>query len=248
MFELRKSFHFEASHVLTHHEGKCSRMHGHSYVLTLVLRGRALQPSGPQRNMLTDFCDVSAAAKGMIAAYLDHHHLNTTLKEDSPTAEFIARWVYRHLAPTLPQLAEVELRETATASVVYRPSRGTRRDMRSRASCQAANALPLHGGGNGATRGNGWTAHQASGGNGAACGGNAAELVRDKGVASDSGSDDESSSGGSGSASDVADHRSSTWARENQAAHTAGDELSACTGMDRLEISQNGHFQSVRKQ
>jgi 6-pyruvoyltetrahydropterin/6-carboxytetrahydropterin synthase len=137
MFELRKSFSFEASHVLTQHQGKCSRLHGHSYVMTLVLRGRALQRSGPQHNMLTDFCDVSAAAKGMIATFLDHHHLNDTLKTGSPTAEFIARWAYRHLATTLPQLAEVELRETASAVVIYRPSRSTRENMHKQCQLQS---------------------------------------------------------------------------------------------------------------
>jgi 6-pyruvoyltetrahydropterin/6-carboxytetrahydropterin synthase len=127
-FELRKSFNFEASHVLSGHNGKCARLHGHSYVLTLVLRGARLQSHGPQRNMLADFCDISAAAKGVIASHLDHHHLNDTLKTDSPTAEFIARWAYRALAPALgPRLVEVELRETATAVVTYRPSRATAR-------------------------------------------------------------------------------------------------------------------------
>lgn len=129
-FELRKSFAFEASHVLTGHNGKCARLHGHSYVLTLVLRGARLQRSGPQRNMLADFCDISAVAKKVLASHLDHHHLNDTLQTDSPTAEFIARWIFRALAPSLgPRLVEVELRETATAVVLYRPSRTTARRM-----------------------------------------------------------------------------------------------------------------------
>lgn len=127
-FELRKSFAFEASHVLTGHNGKCARLHGHSYILTLVLRGARLQRRGPQSNMLADFCDISAAAKKVIASHLDHHHLNDTLQTESPTAEFIARWIYRALAPALgPRLVEVELRETATAVVLYRPSRTTAR-------------------------------------------------------------------------------------------------------------------------
>jgi 6-pyruvoyltetrahydropterin/6-carboxytetrahydropterin synthase len=126
MFELRKSFHFEASHVLTHHNGQCARLHGHSYVLTLVLRGSSLHRTGPEENMLCDFSDISAAAKGIIASHLDHHHLNDTLKTQSPTAEYIARWVFDALLPALPALREVELRETATAVVVYRPSRRRR--------------------------------------------------------------------------------------------------------------------------
>jgi 6-pyruvoyltetrahydropterin/6-carboxytetrahydropterin synthase len=123
MFELRKSFHFEASHVLAHHGGKCARLHGHSYVLTLVLRGSSLQHGGPQTNMLADFCDITAAAKPLLASHLDHHHLNDTLKTQSPTAEFIARWIYDALSSELPALYAVELRETASAVVTYRPSR-----------------------------------------------------------------------------------------------------------------------------
>lgn len=130
-FELRKSFAFEASHVLAQHGGKCARLHGHSYVLTLVLRGVPLHRSGPSKNMLLDFNAISAAAKGVVASHLDHHHLNDSLGTDSPTAEYIARWVFRRLAPRIgPRLAEVELRETATAVVVYRPGERTRRRVR----------------------------------------------------------------------------------------------------------------------
>jgi 6-pyruvoyltetrahydropterin/6-carboxytetrahydropterin synthase len=161
-FELRKSFAFEASHVLTGHDGKCARLHGHSYVLTLVLRGPRLHPAGARRNMLADFCDISAAAKGVVASHLDHHHLNDTLKTDSPTAEFIARWVYRALAPALgPRLAEVELRETATAAVVYRPSRATVRRC-AEAWRAAGGAEELEAGGSEAS----WSGSEGEGGDG----------------------------------------------------------------------------------
>lgn len=126
MFELRKRFTFEASHKLHFHDGKCARMHGHSYVLTLVLRGDSLHTNGPRTNMLVDFADISKAAKTMISTYLDHHHLNDTLDTESPTAEYIAKWIYHHLEPALPLLAEVELQETASASVIYRPLRAER--------------------------------------------------------------------------------------------------------------------------
>lgn len=130
-FELRKSFAFEASHVLAHHGGKCARLHGHSYVVTLVVRGAPLGRSGPSKNMLQDFSAISAAAKDVVASHLDHRHLNDSLGTDSPTAEYIARWIFRRLAPRIgPRLAEVELRETATAVVVYRPGEATMRRVR----------------------------------------------------------------------------------------------------------------------
>lgn len=123
MFELRKSFTFEASHQLHHHDGKCSRLHGHSYTLTVELRGTRLHKDGPQKNMLTDFHHISVAVKSIIKTHLDHHHLNDSLETDSPTAEYIAQWVYRKLLPSLPLLTAVEIRETASASATYRPQR-----------------------------------------------------------------------------------------------------------------------------
>lgn len=115
MYALEKSVTFEASHTLTHHDGKCSRLHGHSYMLTLVVESPRLASSGPTVNMVTDFGTLSAAARALVAADLDHRHLNDSLGTDSPTAEYIAGWVYGRLVGTIPGLAEVRLRETATA-------------------------------------------------------------------------------------------------------------------------------------
>lgn len=123
MFELRKSFTFEASHVLTEHDGKCARLHGHSYGLTIELRGRRLHRDGPKTNMLADFTDISQVVKAVLESHLDHHHLNDSLKTDSPTAEFIARWVYKTLVGALPLLSAVEVRETASSCAIYRPPR-----------------------------------------------------------------------------------------------------------------------------
>ena|ERR1700722_12021940 len=121
MFELEKTFHFEAGHCLVHHDGKCRQPHGHSYVLTVHLRREQLIATGPKRNMLMDFYDVSAVVKPMLEEYLDHHWLNETLGNDSTSAEFIAKWVYDYLKPKLPELFAVSLYETQSAKVIYRP-------------------------------------------------------------------------------------------------------------------------------
>lgn len=122
MFELRKSFSFEASHVLKHHDGKCANMHGHSYKMTVELRGETLQSRGSKRNMVMDFSDISRYVKKLIQAHLDHRHLNDSLHIDSPTAEFIAFWCFQRLKPDLPLLTAVEIRETTTAAAIYRPT------------------------------------------------------------------------------------------------------------------------------
>lgn len=121
MFTIKKTFPFEASHQLVHHNGKCSRIHGHSYKLTVELVSPHLISSGPQTNMVEDFSHISISVKKLIHSHLDHYHLNDTLNTDSPTAEFIARWIFQTLRPALPLMTAVILQETETASVEYRP-------------------------------------------------------------------------------------------------------------------------------
>lgn len=119
MFTLTKQFRFEAAHVLLGHDGKCARLHGHSWVGRVVLRGDELVRSGPKAGMLVDFCDVKAALTPLVDGWLDHHFLNETLATDRPTSEFVAEWVYGQLKPVLPLLAAVEIEETCTSSCRY---------------------------------------------------------------------------------------------------------------------------------
>ncbi len=127
MFELRKSFTFEASHQLIHHDGKCSNLHGHSYTLTVELCSPTLGGHGPKHNMVIDFSDVSAPVRKLVKTHLDHKHLNDSLNTESPTAEYIAYWCFHQLLPDLPLLTAVEIRETSSASVVYRPQQPSQR-------------------------------------------------------------------------------------------------------------------------
>ncbi|KAA8495093.1 6-carboxy-5,6,7,8-tetrahydropterin synthase [Porphyridium purpureum] len=124
-FELEKEFRFEAMHVLLHHDGKCARPHGHSYGLRVALCSHTLVQNGPKVNMLMDFSDISAVCKKMLDAYLDHHNLNETLQTDSPTAEFIAKWVFHYLEPKLPLLHSVTVSETHTSRATYRRRRSS---------------------------------------------------------------------------------------------------------------------------
>ena len=119
MFALEKTFHFEAGHSLKHHDGKCREPHGHSYILTIHIEGKGLVPSGPKTNMVMDFTDISTVVKPMIDEYFDHHWLNDTLQTDSPTVEFMTRWIYQYLKPRLQHLHAISLNETATSKVTY---------------------------------------------------------------------------------------------------------------------------------
>jgi 6-pyruvoyltetrahydropterin/6-carboxytetrahydropterin synthase len=115
--QIRKSFTFEAAHVLPNHPGKCARLHGHSYRLEVALEG-ALQGSGPAAGMVEDFEVVSRVVKAAVIAELDHRSLNELI--ENPTAEHIVAWIWRRLAAELSSLAELALWETPTACVVMR--------------------------------------------------------------------------------------------------------------------------------
>ncbi len=122
MFELEKSFSFEAGHILTHHDGKCSQPHGHSYQLTIHVQSAQLISKGPKCNMVLDFYDISKIVKPLIENYLDHKWLNDSLHTDSPTVEFIAKWIFDYLDPLLPGLQAVSLYETTSSKVTYKRS------------------------------------------------------------------------------------------------------------------------------
>ncbi|GAC1413719.1 MAG: 6-carboxytetrahydropterin synthase QueD [Candidatus Velthaea sp.] len=115
--QIRKQFKFEAAHVLPHHTGKCSRLHGHSYRLDVTLEGD-LQPEGPGRGMIVDFDVLSHGVKTGVIEELDHRSLNEVIP--NPTCENIVRWIWHRLAPEFPQLAELVLWETATSSALLR--------------------------------------------------------------------------------------------------------------------------------
>lgn len=117
MMELRKSFQFEAAHRLPNVAAghKCSRLHGHSFVVELVVRG----PLDPHFGWVMDYADIKAVFRP-IYERLDHHYLNEIPGLENPTSEHVARWIWEQLKPSLPLLTEVVVAETCTAKCVYR--------------------------------------------------------------------------------------------------------------------------------
>lgn len=115
--QLSKSFRFEAAHSLpTFPEGhKCRRLHGHSFVVEVVVEGDVDAAKG----YLIDYGDVKAATEP-IRARLDHCHLNEIEGLENPTAEMLAAWIWERLKPKLPMLSEVIVHETCTSKCHYR--------------------------------------------------------------------------------------------------------------------------------
>ena len=111
-----KEFSFEAAHLLPNvpPDHKCARLHGHSFTVKISVEGHVEENSG----WVMDFADISSAFKP-ICKELDHYYLNEIEGLENPTSENIARWIWERLKPTLPQLFEVEVRETSTSGCCY---------------------------------------------------------------------------------------------------------------------------------
>jgi 6-pyruvoyltetrahydropterin/6-carboxytetrahydropterin synthase len=117
--QIRKHFRFEAAHILPYHQGKCARLHGHSYRLEVAVRG-PIRTDGPARGMIEDFDVIKKTVKREIIDSLDHQSLNDLI--DNPTCEQIILWIWARLQPVLPGLDELVLWETHTSCAVLRAS------------------------------------------------------------------------------------------------------------------------------
>jgi 6-pyruvoyltetrahydropterin/6-carboxytetrahydropterin synthase len=115
--ELRKTFQFEAAHLLPHlpESHKCRRLHGHSFKVEVAVEGQC----DPKLGWVMDYADLAEAFRP-IWEELDHCYLNEIRGLENPTSENIAVWIWGQLKPRLPLLTEVVVAETCTARCIHR--------------------------------------------------------------------------------------------------------------------------------
>lgn len=115
--EIFKEFTFEAAHRLPNlpADHKCTRLHGHSFRVAVYVTG----PVAEREGWVMDFGDLKKAFKPIYDT-LDHNYLNDIPGLENPTSENLARWIWRELAPRLPMLSKLVIRETCTSGCVYR--------------------------------------------------------------------------------------------------------------------------------
>lgn len=109
-----RRFSFEAAHTLTWHPGKCSRTHGHSYVLEVEVAGQI-----DDRGVVMDFAELDEIVDRHVLegpGGLDHTDLNEIL--DNPTAELIAVHIGERLDAAGLSWTRLRLWETEKGSVV----------------------------------------------------------------------------------------------------------------------------------
>lgn len=130
--EVMKEFTFAAGHRLPNHEGKCQRLHGHTYMVQVVVGGpQRFEAGASDEAMVLDF-DKIKAAWHTIDIYLDHRFLIDradplfkTLSEQEPdsivewngppTAESIAIFIAHTLDSSLKGIVAVRVYESPTS-------------------------------------------------------------------------------------------------------------------------------------
>jgi 6-pyruvoyltetrahydropterin/6-carboxytetrahydropterin synthase len=109
VYRINKQFHFSASHVLDGlpADHQCGRLHGHNYVVEVVLEGEVLNAVG----FVRDYGELSPI-KRFIDEVLDHRHLNDVFPGIQTSAENMARILYERWKSEIPELAGVRISET----------------------------------------------------------------------------------------------------------------------------------------
>lgn len=73
------------------HEGKCSNIHGHNYVVEVTVQGRVWEPEG----MVMDFSDLKLLLKETILE--SHDHAIALNREDKDLIEFCVLHQFKHV-------------------------------------------------------------------------------------------------------------------------------------------------------
>ena len=123
--------HFNAAHRLHNPDkpddwnrdtfGKCNspNWHGHNYELDVTVAG---EPD-PDTGFVIDLAHLKRVIEAEVVGPLDHKNLNLDvpfLEGKKTSTETLAVAIWERLAPHVPGLHEVSLRETHNNSVVYR--------------------------------------------------------------------------------------------------------------------------------
>lgn len=119
---LHTEFKFDAAHFIEGYDGKCGRMHGHSYKVHISAKSHKLNPSKylDTDDMVCDFKELKWPSKGFEKGGLDHSVLNEEMPVN-PTAERIAEFIYKETQQRIPDgiTLNVTVWETENSWVEY---------------------------------------------------------------------------------------------------------------------------------
>ena len=119
MWELTKSFRFEAAHAIagTTLGSAGEEIHGHSYRAEVTISGIPDAETG----MIVDLGALEQRLAD-IRGRLDHKHLNKINALGSPTLEHLARFIWDHVQETGKVIRVTVFRDSCAESCSYRGS------------------------------------------------------------------------------------------------------------------------------
>jgi 6-pyruvoyltetrahydropterin/6-carboxytetrahydropterin synthase len=121
MWELTKSFRFEAAHAIagTTLGATSEEIHGHSYRAEVTIRG----VPDPATGMIVDLGVLEQRLED-IRARLDHKHLNRINALGAPTLEHLARFIWDHAQEAGNVTRVTVFRDSCQESCSYQGSIG----------------------------------------------------------------------------------------------------------------------------
>lgn len=116
MYSLKVQGNFSSAHNLREYKGKCEDLHGHNWVVEMVVESVKLDKIG----MVLDFKHLKNELNAVLEK-MDHKYLNRIpfFKKVNPTSEQIAKYIYDQLKIALPQVKSVTVWENATSCATY---------------------------------------------------------------------------------------------------------------------------------
>ncbi len=92
--KLGVELHFDASHSIPAHEGRCKNIHGHTYTVEVVIEGKVEKKS----HMIIDYFILKKIVAEVLEK-LDHEYLNDII--GYATSERIAQHIYKEVKKKL---------------------------------------------------------------------------------------------------------------------------------------------------
>jgi 6-pyruvoyltetrahydropterin/6-carboxytetrahydropterin synthase len=119
MYRLKVFDYFSSAHFLKGYQGKCESLHGHNWKVEAEVEGEKLDNIG----ILIDFKILKGHLSNVLKE-MDHTLLNDIeeFKNTNPSAELIAKYVYKTLSRFLPKdvnVSAVSVWETERSQAIY---------------------------------------------------------------------------------------------------------------------------------
>jgi len=89
-----KIFTFDSAHMLSNYDGKCARLHGHTYKLVVTVERRRRDPTDyvGKEGMVVDFSILKSIVNKVVIDKVDHYPLHEVF-DFRTTAENLVMWM-----------------------------------------------------------------------------------------------------------------------------------------------------------